>query len=165
MWRLVCQFGWLVHFVQHLVRHGFSAVMLMLVIVGVSSAPPAAADTVDLLRAAVAAARAPSCGPLRDNPIVQQAADSINESNNRWLNHTSRAEPESDAQPLLKDLGYAGGKSALLFGAGKNEADSIKALLLQGYLKIPDCAYSDYGASVTQDNSAGWILTTVVLAG
>jgi hypothetical protein len=70
-----------------------------------------------------------------------------------------------DALPLLKDLGYPGSRATILHGAGKNEADSIRALVLQGYLKIPDCSFSDVGISVLQGNSAGWILTAVVLAG
>jgi hypothetical protein len=37
--------------------------------------------------------------------------------------------------------------------------------VLQGYLKIPDCSFSDVGVSVLQGNSAGWIMSTVVLAG
>lgn len=146
-------------------RRGWSSAGLMIAIVGMSLAAPAAADTVDQLGAAVAAARATSCGPLRDDPIVQQTAYEVNKSTDVWLDHGSRAVPVPDALPLLKDLGYEGSKSAILYGAGKNEADSIKTLLLQGYQKIPDCSYSDYGASVLQGNSAGWILSIVVLAG
>ncbi|ODQ93085.1 hypothetical protein BHQ17_14700 [Mycolicibacterium holsaticum] len=42
---------------------------------------------------------------------------------------------------------------------------SLLPLLLQGYRDIPDCSYSDMGLSVLQGNSAGWIMSTVVLAG
>lgn len=145
-------------------RAGLSAAMLTCAIAGMAVAPPAVADTVDKLRAAVAAARGASCGPLRDDPIVAQAAYEINESNDVWLDHGSRAVPVPEAMPLLKDLGYPGSRSTTLYGAGKTEADSIKALVLEGYLKIPDCSYSDVGVSVLQGNSAGWILSTVVLA-
>jgi hypothetical protein len=120
---------------------------------------------VDKLRAAVDAARGASCGPLRDDPIVAQAANEINESNDVWLDHGARAVPVPEAMPLLKDLGYPGSRSTILHGAGKSEADSIRALVLQGYLKIPDCSYSDVGVSVLQGHSAGWILSAVVLAG
>lgn len=139
--------------------------MLTGAIAGVFVAPPAAADPSEQLKAAVAATRASSCAPLRNDPIVAQAAAELNQSNDDWLDYRVRAEPASDALPLLKDLGYGGAKSAILFGAGKSEADSIKALLLQGYAKIADCAYRDFGASVLQGNSAGWILSIVVLAG
>jgi hypothetical protein len=138
--------------------------MLSIAIGATVLAPPSAADTVDRLRAAVDAARGASCGPLRDDPIVAQAANEINESNDRWLDHASRAVPVPEALPLLTDLGYDGSAATILYGAGKSEADSIKALLLQGYLKIPDCSYVDVGVSVLQGNSDGWILSTVVLA-
>ncbi|HEX9832829.1 MAG TPA: hypothetical protein VGA66_07040, partial [Mycobacterium sp.] len=118
-----------------------SAVMLTFVIAGGVSPPPAAADSVQLLRDAVAATRAASCNPLGDDPVVTQAAYQINLSNVVWLNHESRAVPAPDALPVLKDLGYQGNKATILYGAGKNEADSIKALVLQGYAKIPDCSY------------------------
>lgn len=150
---------------RRLVRQqGLSAAMLAFVIAGTALAPPAQAGTVDKLRAAVDATREASCGPLHVDPIVQQAADVINESNDVWLDHGSRAVPVPDAMPLLQDLGYPGSKSVILYGAGKNEANSIKALLLQGYREIPDCSYSDVGVSVLQGNSAGWIMSTVVLA-
>lgn len=145
-------------------RRRSTAAMLTIAILALAVAPPAAADTVDKLRAAVDAARAASCGPLRDDPIVAQAADEINRSNDVWLDQGARAVPVPDSLPLLKDLGYGGSRSTTLYGAGKNEADSIRALVLQGYLKIPDCSFSDVGVSVLQGNSAGWILSTVVLA-
>ncbi|MDQ2637902.1 MAG: hypothetical protein M3Y83_13595 [Actinomycetota bacterium] len=138
--------------------------MLTFAIAGMALAPPTHADTVDKLKAAVDGARAAACEPLQVDPIVEQAANDINESNDVWLDHGSRAVPVPDAMPLLKDLGYPGSKSTILYGAGKNEADSIKALLLQGYRDIPDCSYSDVGLSVLQGNSAGWILSTAVLA-
>lgn len=145
-------------------RRGSSAAMLAIAVLVLALAPPAAADTVDKLRAAVAAARGASCAPLRDDPIVAQAASEINRSNDVWLDQGARAVPVPDALPLLKDLGYPGSRSTILYGAGKNEADSIRALVLQGYLKIPDCSFSDFGVSVLQGNSAGWILSAVVLA-
>jgi hypothetical protein len=95
---------------------------------------------------------------------VQQAADEVNDSTDKWLNHDSRAIPVPDATPLLKDLGYGGTKSAILVGAGNTSADSIKALLLQGYLSIPDCSYLDYGVSSVHNASKDMILTAVVLA-
>ncbi|MDM3929473.1 hypothetical protein [Mycobacterium intracellulare] len=110
------------------------------------------------------AVRSTSCGPLRADPVVQQAAENTNRSNVLWLEQMSRAQPVPDAMPLLKDLGYGGTKATILYGAAMNEADSIKALLLQGYRKIPDCSYSDVGVSMMQENSAGWILSTVLLA-
>ncbi|MGV0714516.1 hypothetical protein ABQE93_03815 [Mycolicibacterium sp. XJ662] len=139
--------------------------MLTVAITAMALASPAQADTVDRLKAAVDGARAASCEPLQVDPIVEQAAIEINKSNDVWLDHGARAVPVPDAMPLLKDLGYPGNKSTILYGAGKTEANSIKALLLQGYRAIPDCSYRDVGVSVMQGNSAGWIMSTVVLGG
>jgi len=36
--------------------------------------------------------------------------------------------------------------------------------LLQGYVKIPDCSYTDYGVSALFNKSKNMILTTIVLA-
>ncbi len=153
----------------HLLRHNSVqraswVAVLALIAANVSAPPPATADSTDSLRAALMAARGASCKPLRANPIVQQAADNVNDSTDKWLNHASRAVPVPDATPLLQDLGYPGTKSAILLGAGKTSADSIKALLLQGYLKIPDCSYVDYGASSLHNASKDMIVTAVVLA-
>ena len=130
----------------------------------VSMAPSAVADSSDTLRAALLAARGASCGPLRSDPLVEKTAAEVNASNDKWLNHDARVEPEPDALPRLKDLGYGGSKAAILLGAGATDANSIKALLLQGYLKIPDCSYTDYGVSAVHNTSKDMILTTVVLA-
>jgi hypothetical protein len=130
----------------------------------VSMAPSAVADSSDTLRAALLAARGASCGPLRSDPLVEKTAAEVNASNDKWLNHEARVVPEPDALPRLKDLGYGGSKAAILIGAGATDANSIKALLLQGYLKIPDCSYTDYGVSALHNTSKDMILTIVVLA-
>jgi hypothetical protein len=153
----------------HLLRHNSVqraswVAVLALLTASVSALPPATADSTDSLTPAVMAARGVSCGPLRANPIVRQAADEVNDSNDKWLNHASRAVPVPDALPLLKDLGYGGSRAAILLGAGRTPADSIKALLLQGYLKIPDCSYVYFGASSLHNASKDMILTAVVLA-
>jgi len=130
----------------------------------VSMAPSAVADSSDTLRAALLAARGASCGPLRSDPLVEKTAAEVNASNDKCLNHEARVVPEPDALPRLKDLGYGGSKAAILTGAGATDANSIKALLLQGYLKIPDCSYTDYGVSALHNTSKDMILTIVVLA-
>ncbi|MDT5138003.1 MAG: hypothetical protein QOD58_2265, partial [Mycobacterium sp.] len=38
-------------------------------------------------------------------------------------------------------------------------------LLLEGYDKVPDCTYTDFGASAITDQTSGRILMAVVLAG
>lgn len=128
-----------------------------------AAAPPAAADSATLTEA-VMAVRAASCGPLRFDPIVEQAAAEINDSTDKWLNYVARAAPVSESLPLLKDLGYEGSKSTFVLGAGRSAADSIEALLIQGYQKIPDCSYVDYGVSSLHNVSKDMILTVLVLA-
>ncbi|MGB8407428.1 MAG: hypothetical protein WCE30_25535 [Mycobacterium sp.] len=130
----------------------------------VSMAPLAVADSGDTLRAALLAARAASCGPLRSDPLVEKTAAEVNESTDKWINHEARTEPEADALPRLKDLGYGGSKATILTGAGATAADSIKVVLLQGYLAVPDCSYTDYGVSALHNTSKDMILTTIVLA-
>jgi hypothetical protein len=125
--------------------------------------PPAAADA-DTLTAALMAARAASCPPLKRDPIVERAAFEVNDSTNKWIDHSTRAAPVSESLPLLRDLGYHGSKSTIVVGAGRTAAIAIKALIVQGYAKIPDCSYVDYGASSIHNESKDMILTTVVLA-
>jgi hypothetical protein len=136
-----------------------------LTIVGVAVPPSAGADSTDSLRAAVAAARGTACGPLRSDPVVDQAATEINETTDRWINNAARAVPETDALSPLKDLGYGGSKATILSGAAKTDGDAIKATILQGFAKLPDCSYTDFGVNALHNAKKDMILTTVVLAG
>ena len=129
------------------------------------SAPSAAADTTASLREAVAAARGSSCDALRYDPMIEQAAEEINVTTSKWIDNAARSLPESDALPLLKDRGYRGNKAAILSGASSIDANAIKGLLLEGYAKIPDCSYTDYGVNAQYNAKKDLILTTVVLAG
>lgn len=129
-------------------------------------APPALADSVDTAKDAVASLRSgTSCAALRDNPIVEQAADVINRSTDDYLNQTATRIPIDDPLPGLKDLGYGGNKAVLLLGSHKNEADALKGALLQGHAVIPDCSYTDYGVSLRRNESTGYNLISIVLAG
>lgn len=129
----------------------------------VSVAPSAAADSTDLLRAAVAAARPAAC-PVRSDPVIDQAADEINKTTDRWINNTARAVPETNALPILKELGYGGSKASILSGASTSATNAIKATLIQGFQLLPDCSYKDYGVSTLYNAKKDMILTTVVLA-
>lgn len=129
-------------------------------------APSAVADPTDSLRAVVMAARGTAaCGPLRSDPLLDQAARDINETTDKWINKSSRAVPGDDPLQLLKDLGYGGSKATTLSGAATNDGDAIKATVLQGHAKIPDCSYADYGVSALYNELKDMTLTTVVLAG
>ncbi|MDF3339481.1 hypothetical protein P3H80_18735 [Mycolicibacterium septicum] len=134
-----------------------------LTVTSICVAPAAVADSTDLLRAAVAAARPAAC-PVRSDPVIDQAAEKINQTTDRWINNTARAVPETNAVPVLQDLGYGGTKAAILSGAATSPTNAIKATLLQGFDKLPDCSYKDFGVSTLYNAKKDMILTTVVLA-
>lgn len=143
-----------------------AATAIALVFTSILFAPSAAADSTDSLRAAVLSMRGTSCGqPLRFDPVVEQVAANVNDSTDKWVSFTARAVPVPDPLPVLKDYGYGGGKATMLQGAGDTDGKAIKGLLLQGYAKIPDCSYTDYGVSVVRNELTGYFLTTLVLAG
>jgi hypothetical protein len=146
------------------VRLGMCLALLAFTTATVSVAPSAVAQPSGSLRDAVVAARGASCAPLRSDPVVDQAAEDINGTTDKWLNHAARATPETNALAVLQDLGYRGTKAAILLGAGVTDVNAIKATLLQGYLKIPDCSYTDFGVSTLHNKTKDMILTTVVLA-
>jgi hypothetical protein len=52
-----------------------------------------------------------------------------------------------------------------LSGAAKTDGDAIKATILQGFAKLPDCSYTDFGVNALHNAKKDMILTTVVLAG
>lgn len=134
-------------------------------IVGLLAAPSAMADSTDTLKSALGAARGTSCGPLRVDSAIDEVAERINRSTDDWINHTARAVPETDALPALKDIGFNADKAAILSSAAKDEGDAVKALLVEGFAKIPDCSYSSVGASATYNAAKDMILMTAVLAG
>ncbi|MCV7234606.1 hypothetical protein H7J49_19225 [Mycobacterium branderi] len=129
-------------------------------------APTARADSVTNFRQAVASLRAgTSCEALRYNTVVEQAADIINRSTEDYINHTATHVPIAEPLPGLKDLGYGGNRAVLLQGAHKNAADAIKGALLEGHAAIPDCSYTDFGVSMRRNETTGYTLTSLVLAG
>lgn len=153
-----------------------SALVIVTVLsTNLSLAPWAFADPAANLTNAMASARSEtSCGPLRYNPVVEQAAEVFNRLSDSYLNHTATRVPSGnvapgahvDPLPGLKDLGYRGTKAYLLQGAHKDEALAIKGLLLEGYAAsaISDCSYTDFGANVWRNERTGYILASVVLA-
>lgn len=140
------------------------AAAMSLVVATVLSAPSAVADSADSLRAAVSAVRSASCGPLQPNPLVESTAEDVNRSSAAWLDHVGRVAPVDDPMPLLKDRGFDGTKAKLLQGAGRTNADAIKGLLIQGYLDIPDCSYTDVGVSLMLNRTTNYVLAAIVLA-
>lgn len=141
-------------------------VVISLAVVGIAFPPAAFADATDSLRAAVAAARPSACGSIRSDPLIDRAARQINESTDSYLNFTARAVPETDALPVLKDLGYEGAnKTRILSGAAADVASTIKGLLLQGWADLPDCSYTAYGVATLYNARKNVVLATAVLAG
>lgn len=69
-----------------------------------------------------------------------------------------------DPLPLLKDRGFGGKKARLVQGAGRTSTDAIKGLLLEGYLDIPDCSYTEYGVSLIRNRTTNYVLAAMVLA-
>lgn len=134
-----------------------------LTLISVATAPWAAADTDDTLRAAVVGVRPSSCPPLQSEPVIDQAAVEINETTDRWINFAARAVPATDAVPLLQDLGYPVSKAKILSGAAHSSADSIKAMLLQGFNVLPDCSYTHFGVGSMYNAKKDVVLVTVVL--
>lgn len=147
------------------VLRGMCIAAITVITVSLCAAPTAVADASESLRSAVAAVRGMACGPLRSNPTVDQAAEAVNATTDRWINNTARATPETDALPLLKDLGYGGKVAKILSGAAKTDANAIKGVLIQGYAEIPNCGYTDFGVSALYNAKKDMTLTTIVLAG
>jgi hypothetical protein len=135
----------------------------VLTMANVFLAPSAAADATDSLKAGVVAAHGSACGPLQTDPVVGQAAAAINGTTDKYLNHESRTVPETDALPLLHDLGSGASKAEILSSAAKDEGEAVEALLLQGYVKISDCSYTHFGANAMYNATKDLILMTVVL--
>lgn len=143
-----------------------TATVAVLICAGILYAPGASADAAADLRSAVTQMRAgTSCGPLHINPVVEDVAYRVNKSTLDYLNHAAGQIPVTDPLPGLKILGHPGNKAALLQGASKNAAISIKALLLQGFDKVPDCSFTEFGTNVMYHEPTGYVLTVAVLAG
>jgi hypothetical protein len=146
----------------------FSQLMVVVIFMcgGFLLAPQAFADSAaDLIDAVAAARSGTSCKPLSDNPVVGQVAAIINKSTDDYLEHVATQVPLADPLPGLKDLGYPGDKAVVLQGARPIEADAIKGTLLEGFAAIPDCSYTDFGVDVRRNESTGYSLVSVVLAG
>lgn len=138
------------------------------VLAGVLAAPAAVAAAAPEVDQAVAVARsASSCGPLRHNDTVAQAADIVNRSTQAYLSHHSFDIPADDTHPtaILKDLGIQTDKAISLQGAGHTAADAVKGALLEGYKTIPDCTYTDIGTSLLVEEQTGYVLVVAILVG
>jgi hypothetical protein len=144
----------------------YGRVAMGVLIAGVWLAPVVHAAPAPDIQNAVAALRGgSSCGPLRYDPVVEQAAATVNRVNAGYVDHTGTTEPITDALPGLKDLGYGGNKATILQGTAPDEGDSVKAMLLEGYAAFRDCAYTDFGIDVRSNDATGDTFSALVLAG
>jgi len=135
-----------------------------LLAVCIFQAPQAVASSTERLRAAIASARSASCSPLRPDPVLDRAAEDVNRETDKWIDFKGRIAPADDPMPVLKDLGYTGNKAHLLQGANTTETASIKGVLIEGYLDIPDCSFTAYGVSVMQNHTTNYILAATIVA-
>jgi hypothetical protein len=155
-------------YVMRILPRGAALVLATTVGVGILPATPAAADpATDLMQAVISARGSARCAPLQQDPLIEHAAEIVNRSTFDYLNHTAQNVPLDDPHPtaLVKDLGIAGTKSYSLQGAGQDEGNAVRGLLLQGYNVIPDCSYTGIGASRLYEPDSGFYLVVVVLVG
>ncbi|MGL5441204.1 hypothetical protein [Mycobacteroides stephanolepidis] len=127
--------------------------------------PAIAEPAPEVTQAVVDARGGTSCTPLRYNPAVEHAADIINRSTYSYLNHTAENVPadEPHQKAIVKDLGVNASRTASFQGAGRNVADAIKGVLLEGRDAFPDCAYTDFGVSRLYEEQSDFTLVVVVL--
>lgn len=151
---------------------GANVITSMMPVVGLAVvlAAPAMADPASELQHVIASARGgASCGPLNYNPTVGKAADIVNRSTYTYLNHTAENVPADNTHPvaIVKDLGINTDKVSSLQGAahGHDVSNAIKNILLQGRKDIPDCSFTDYGASLLYEPDTDFTLAVVVLVG
>lgn len=151
--------------------------------VAAGQTPVAMADPVDNFKNAVATARSgSSCGPFHYNAIAEQVANVSLRSLVDYIKHTATRVPVEDPLPGLKTLGFPGQKAKLLSGTAESDADSIKGVLLEGSIPpastidtpkpvtphpppLTDCSYTDFGVSMQRDETTGYYLSALVLAG
>jgi hypothetical protein len=137
-------------------------------VIGVGALPaiPAGADPSPAVAQAVTQARGASqCDPLTYSPELERAAEIINASTSDYLDHTGENIPADDPHPMpiLEELGIEAKNVHSLQGAGRVDANAIKGLLLQGYKTIPDCSYTEFGASGLYEPQSGYFLAVAVL--
>lgn len=133
--------------------------------VGALAVPAWAAPPLAVAQAVEQARDGSTCSPLTYNPELERAAVLINTSTSDYLDHTGENIPADDPHPMaiLAELGIEAKNVHSLQGAGRVEADAIKGLLLQGYKTIPDCSYTEFGASGFYEPQSGYFLAVAVL--
>ena len=147
-------------------RHRHVTVATAFLGVALLHASPAISEPADQLEQAIVSLRATgSCGPLRNDPVVQRAAEISNRSTQDYLNHAARFVPVSDPLVVLEELGSGAGQAIQIRGHGASDAEAIHGALLQGRAVIPDCSYDTFGTDVIRDPDNGLALVVAILSG
>lgn len=133
-------------------------------IVALSLAAPSLADPTADLTSSVQSARG-RCPSLQEDPALDEAAQRATRETDANIQHEAKFLPFEDAMPVLREMGYPTSKAKLLAGYGTEPAKAIRGAVLQGWEALPDCSYVKYGANALTNDSQGYVLTAVVLAG
>ena len=139
-------------------------------VLAVSGAPSSVADATASLKSRVDTGHgAAGCPPYQPDRVLDEVAQRNTAETEAYLTHTARVAPFENSlnkqlMQILHEMGYNATKGYLLVGYGRDEADSIHALLLQGTEYLPDCAYTKYGVNALSSDSQKHVLTAVVLA-
>lgn len=139
-------------------------------VLAVSAAPSVVADATATLRSRVDTSHgAAGCRRYQPDPVLDEVAQRNTAETEAYLTHTARVAPFENSlnKPLMQilhEMNYDANKGYLLVGYGRNEADSMRALLLQGTEYLPDCSYTKYGVNALAGDSQKYVLTAVVLA-
>jgi hypothetical protein len=144
-------------------RVGHRGLCIIGVVLTLSSAPVANADTTTEFQSAVDAARG-SCPAFVLDPVLNDAARRANIATDTYINHQADFTPFDDPTPLIQQFGYNPTKAKLLRGYGQSSADAIRGSLLEGDRVLSDCSYSDYGLDELYNADAGYVLTAIVVA-
>lgn len=131
------------------------------------SVPTAYADTADVLKAALDAARSEAgCPPLQLDPKLTEITDKTAKEVHGWVTHTGRFLPTEDAtvMAVLRKADYKTLKARMLSGyaddqtggPGSHEDKAVKATVLQGlsFEVFGDCSYTKYGMSAISDDGS-----------
>lgn len=149
------------------VNHGIIVGFLLLVGSFALAASAVAENDGAFVDAVSAARTGSSCGPLNRNATLDRAADVVNRSTFRFLNHTAESNPPDPEQSaaIIKELGFDGPHVVILQGAGSEESAAIKGVLLDGRDALLDCSYTKFGVSHLYESESGFYILVAILGG
>lgn len=143
----------------------------MIAVMAVVLSPASLADeTADLRSRVDSIHRSAGCPSYQTDPVLEELARRNTAENEAYLMHVARIAPFENTlniplMQILRERGYSAKKAHLLVGFGHNEANSIRALTLQGAEYLPECSYTKYGVHSLVNDDQGHVLTAVIIAG